>query len=231
MSGLIDRLLALIIGMSPGSPTTAPDQTPKSAPKPAPKSPTNKPATAKKVEVQAKVPTGDADKCVEECPRKKAMMVASGYEKTPGQVGNGYCVPYVQSITEVGVTKTWKPGQKLSDRPELAKGTAIATFNDEGVYASNSSGNHAAIFDGYDTKDGREGFYVYDQYRVWGPKPAAYSALSDEQKSKVKAEFTQYDESKDRYFKVKDPGRRFIKFENAEGGVSNDGDAYSTIEH
>ena len=64
-----------------------------------------------------------------------------------------------------------------------------------------------------------------------GPKPVAFDMMTPEEQAAVRNKFSQYDEGTKRYFTVQTPSRRFIKFDNAAGGVSNNGDAYSAIEH
>jgi hypothetical protein len=84
---------------------------------------------------------------------------------------NGHCVSLVRElIPDIGQTSTWQEGEKIRGPydPPLEKGTAIATFFDGG-YPSNDTGNHAAIFIRYGTKDGKQGMWVLDQYK--GKKP------------------------------------------------------------
>ena len=47
-----------------------------------------------------------------------------------------------------------------SGNPQIARGTAIATFEADGTY-TNQSGNHAAIYLGQEDR----GIWVYDQWR------------------------------------------------------------------
>ncbi len=81
---------------------------------------------------------------------------------------------------------------KLTDRPNIPEGTAIATFVN-GTYPNAAHGNHAAIFIGYGTEKGRDVIYIYDQ---WSGKA---------------------------------PGKRFLLFNNASGGRSNNASAFSVI--
>lgn len=60
-------------------------------------------------------------------------------------VGNGDCVPLVQHYTNVGNTKSWRPGLRVMDTVHLPIGTVIATF-EKGRYANKSRGNHACFF-------------------------------------------------------------------------------------
>ncbi len=93
----------------------------------------------------------------------EAPYVAEDYQRFKTTVGDGNCVPLVQAAAGVPNHRLWKEGLSMSDRPDIPEGTAIATFVD-GTYPSNSHGNHAAIFIGYGTESGKDGFYVYDQY-------------------------------------------------------------------
>ena len=51
-------------------------------------------------------------------------------------------------------------GAKVKGNQSIRPGTAIATFNSHGLYANNSTGNHAAIYIGQDAY----GIWVYDQW-------------------------------------------------------------------
>ncbi|MFL5285813.1 MAG: BPSL0067 family protein [Rhodopila sp.] len=59
----------------------------------------------------------------------------------------------------------WKQGAAVRDNPAIAPGTAIATFIN-GIYPSNSSGNHAALFLAQEDKGppAGHGLWVVDQY-------------------------------------------------------------------
>ncbi len=77
------------------------------------------------------------------------------------------CVGLVkEAIPEIGHTSTWRESDKIIEpgNPPLEPGTAIATFSD-GKYLNKSGESHAAIFLGYDTKDGQDGIRVFDQFR------------------------------------------------------------------
>jgi hypothetical protein len=71
------------------------------------------------------------------------------------------CVGLVKTYSKCGATSTWKEGALVKDSPELAKGTAIATFNEDGKYASKPSGNHACFFIEF---VGELGFRVLEQH-------------------------------------------------------------------
>src|SRR5688572_12282694 len=76
-------------------------------------------------------------------------------------VDNGQCVRFVQICASVPHTSSWKAGAKVRGDINLPRGTAIATFDANGRYPNNASGNHAAIYDGQD--DG--GIWVWDQWK------------------------------------------------------------------
>jgi hypothetical protein len=74
-------------------------------------------------------------------------------------VGDGHCVAFIKACAGAPETEKWKAGKKVR-KAEIPIGTAIATFKD-GKYAGNVTGNHAAIYDGQDTK----GIFVWDQWK------------------------------------------------------------------
>ena len=57
-------------------------------------------------------------------------------------------------------TAAWQEGAQLRGNPLIARGTAIATFESDGSYTS-ESGSHAAIYLHQDDR----GIWVYDQWR------------------------------------------------------------------
>jgi hypothetical protein len=75
-------------------------------------------------------------------------------------VGPGHCVDFVKAAAGVPRTAAWQEGAKVHGNPHIARGTAIATFESDGSYTS-ESGNHAAI---YLYQDDR-GIWVYDQWQ------------------------------------------------------------------
>lgn len=75
-------------------------------------------------------------------------------------VGSGQCVAYVQVAAMTGQTRAWTRGE-LVRGAKLAIGTAIATFDDNGKYISDTNGlSHAAIYMGQDA----QGIQVLDQW-------------------------------------------------------------------
>jgi hypothetical protein len=77
---------------------------------------------------------------------------------------NNECVSLVKAAAGAPQTALWRKGAPVRGNLTLARGTAIATFNDVGRYASNPRGNHAAI---YIRQDGTS-IWVYDQ---WAERP------------------------------------------------------------
>jgi hypothetical protein len=75
-------------------------------------------------------------------------------------IGTGYCVDFVKAAAGLPRTAAWQEGAEVRGNPDIARGTAIATFESDGSYTS-ETGNHAAI---YLDQDGR-GIWVYDQWR------------------------------------------------------------------
>jgi len=75
------------------------------------------------------------------------------------------CVALVRdAVPDLGPTGSWKPGiQITADKPNIAPGTAIATFNTNGKYVPITGQGHTAIFQKYGTENGVEGIYVVDQ--------------------------------------------------------------------
>ena len=100
-------------------------------------------------------PTPDA------APRADGPYIAARPETFEGRVvGAGYCVDFVKAAAGVPRTAAWQEGAAVRGNPHIAPGTAIATFDSDGTYTS-ESGNHAAI---YLYQDDR-GIWVYDQWR------------------------------------------------------------------
>jgi hypothetical protein len=89
--------------------------------------------------------------------------VASAWQAALGQsVGRGQCVAYVQSVTDVGLTRTWTQGAQVLGNSDIPVGTAIATFDAGGKYANAVDGSsHAAIYLG---QDANGGIRVADQW-------------------------------------------------------------------
>jgi endonuclease I len=80
--------------------------------------------------------------------------------------GNTECVEFVRQATGAPQTKDWKKGIKVSDaKPgEIARGTAIATFDSNGKYPTDGLGQHAAIYLEHNEKH----ILVLDQWKKQG---------------------------------------------------------------
>jgi hypothetical protein len=80
--------------------------------------------------------------------------------------GSGECVDIIKALVPglIGIsTINWKEGAMVKDSPDLARGTAIATFTD-GRFPRANTGQHAAIF----VRHAGSGFWVVDQYKNSG---------------------------------------------------------------
>jgi hypothetical protein len=94
-------------------------------------------------------------------PAADGPYIAASPEAFEGRViGAGYCVDFVKAAAGVPLTTAWREGAKVHGNPHIARGTAIATFESDGNYTS-ESGNHAAIYLDQDDR----GIWVYDQWR------------------------------------------------------------------
>ena len=92
--------------------------------------------------------------------------LAKNYSDFVGQsVGSGECVALVQASSDVGHTSTWSPGAQVQGNTDLAAGTVIATFGDDGSYTNTYGQSHAAIYLGQNSA----GIQVEDQ---WLGQPA-----------------------------------------------------------
>jgi hypothetical protein len=94
-------------------------------------------------------------------PRADGPYMAASPEAFEGRVvGGGYCVDFVKAAAGVPRTAAWRQGAVVRGNPHIVPGTAIATFESDGSYTS-ESGNHAAIYLFQDER----GIWVYDQWR------------------------------------------------------------------
>jgi hypothetical protein len=94
-------------------------------------------------------------------PQADGPYIAARPEAFEGRViGAGYCVDFVKAAAGLPRTAAWEEGPQVRGNPRIARGTAIATFESDGSYTS-ESGNHAAI---YLSQDDR-GIWVYDQWQ------------------------------------------------------------------
>lgn len=83
------------------------------------------------------------------------------WEKKTALVGTGQCVPLVQEATGAPVAALWRKGPKVKGNTKIPAGTAIATFDENGLYPNHSTGNHAAIF----VSVSHQGIVVVDQWK------------------------------------------------------------------
>jgi len=93
------------------------------------------------------------------------MHIATNPERYLGRVvGNGSCALFVQRVSRVGLTKTWRRGQRVRGN-NVPQHTIIATFinTPQGWrYANRSNGTaHAAVF----IRQEPGGLRVFDQWR------------------------------------------------------------------
>lgn len=71
-----------------------------------------------------------------------------GKAKYVSAQGKTECVEFVRQAASAPQTITWKQGKKVSAAlfGEIARGTAIATFDSNGKYPTDALGKHAAIY-------------------------------------------------------------------------------------
>jgi hypothetical protein len=71
-----------------------------------------------------------------------------GEGKFKNAEGDTECVEFVRQATGAPETKLWRRGIKIADaKPgQIMRGTAIATFDDNGRYPTDALGKHAAIY-------------------------------------------------------------------------------------
>ena len=94
-------------------------------------------------------------------PRGHGPYIAARPEAFAGRViGAGHCVDFVKAAAGAPVTVAWQGGAPVRNNPQIAPGTAIATFEADGSY-TDESGNHAAIYLSQDD----HGIWVYDQWQ------------------------------------------------------------------
>jgi hypothetical protein len=94
-------------------------------------------------------------------PRDHGPYIAARPEAFEGRVlGGGHCVDFVKAAAGVPRTAAWREGAPVLGNPSIPRGTAIATFESDGSYTS-ESGNHAAIYLSQDER----GIWVYDQWQ------------------------------------------------------------------
>ena len=75
-------------------------------------------------------------------------------------VGSGQCVAFVERAAGAPLTAQWRRGAQVKDSHPPA-GTAIATFDPDGIYGNHIDGrSHAAIF----LEQNPGGLLVWDQW-------------------------------------------------------------------
>ena len=75
-------------------------------------------------------------------------------------IGTGHCVDLVKKAAKAPATVAWKEGAVVKGNALLAKGTAIATFQD-GKYNNRQNGDsHAALY----LRQDNQAIYVVDQW-------------------------------------------------------------------
>jgi hypothetical protein len=109
-----------------------------------------------------------------------------GKGKFANAKGNTECVVFVQQAAGAPPTSMWSRGLRVKDAKdaEIPKGTAIATFDDNGKYPTDGAGKHAAIYLSHSSTAIR----VLDQWKsqgevkersIWFDKPAGTSRSND----------------------------------------------------
>jgi hypothetical protein len=100
-----------------------------------------------------------------------AGSIATDYNQYNGQsVGSGQCVALAQATSDVGLTSTWVPGEQVQGASDIATGTVIATFGEDGTYTNTPGQSHTAIYLGQND----QGIQVMDQ---WSGQPAHYRTI------------------------------------------------------
>jgi hypothetical protein len=93
-----------------------------------------------------------------------------GEDKYVDKDGKAECVMFVQQATNMSglTTKNWQPSLRVMDAgpSQILRGTAIATFDENGKYPTDHNGKHAAIYLRHDTV----GITVLDQWATKGKK-------------------------------------------------------------
>ncbi len=90
-----------------------------------------------------------------------------GKAKYTNNIGNTECVEFVRQATTIQQpTSKWVQGKKVVDSApgEIARGTAIATFDATGKYPTDILGKHAAIY----LEHNEERILVLDQWKGQG---------------------------------------------------------------
>ncbi|HEY1441386.1 MAG TPA: BPSL0067 family protein [Mycobacterium sp.] len=85
-------------------------------------------------------------------------------------IANGHCVRFLQEAGRLPHTSQWRRGARVKNL-SLARGTCIATFDADGLYANDTAGaSHAAVF----LDQVSDGLVVYD---CWVDQPVAQRTI------------------------------------------------------
>lgn len=89
-----------------------------------------------------------------------------GKKRFANAKGHTECVEFIRQATDAPETSKWVRGRSVKSfkTGELARGTAIATFDDKGKYPTDALGRHAAIY----LSHNNEGIEVLDQWNSQG---------------------------------------------------------------
>jgi hypothetical protein len=77
-----------------------------------------------------------------------AEDTVTGKGKYKNSKDNTECVIFVQQVAGVPQTSMWRAGLHVKDAKagDIQRGTAIATFDEQGHYPTDTLGKHAAIY-------------------------------------------------------------------------------------
>ncbi|HWE01868.1 MAG TPA: BPSL0067 family protein [Tepidisphaeraceae bacterium] len=97
---------------------------------------------------------------------KMSAGAVQGVGQFKNSKGHTECVVFVQKAAGAPVTSAWRPGIKVHDAQpgDIAPNTAIATFDQNGLYPTDAKGRHAAIF----LSKSPAGIRVLDQWNKQG---------------------------------------------------------------
>ena len=80
-----------------------------------------------------------------------------------GQIGSGECVAACRKFADLPNSSQWTAGPKVTDSLNLEPGTAIATFDKNGLYPQTDAPKNSAIYMG---RGAQGSIFVLDQ---WNP--------------------------------------------------------------
>jgi hypothetical protein len=97
------------------------------------------------------------------------MFVAANPEKFLGQsVPDGQCVAFVRAACNAPATAGWRKGALVRGNAAIGRGTAIATFDQDGRYGNHTDGrSHAAVY----IEQNGDGLIVLDQWKAPAVQP------------------------------------------------------------